>query len=237
MKRLITLLCLLALGIVLFGGCTKEKLVNSQSQAVNVTGIVNGWRCGIGDPYNNSGDVRYTTRHGWPATVKFVDDDTHHTYWADTDDSSVYNSVVVPGDYFAVIETRHAHPDTVWDISIATDTIIDFDILYEYTLADSIIFTFYYYSHPEDSLGIHIEMSHLRGLNGFSFGMLNLDSLIRIEVSGQFQDWYWVEYHVPTSPGVAPWMFMEKLLHYEAMGGGLPDRLYYDLGWIICLHK
>ncbi len=214
--------------------CTDEKIIKYEEPTVTVTGKVCGWRCAVRDPVNNSGsEHRYSVYTGLPATVKFVREDNCCTFSGQTDDSSVFSVTPEIGAYFAVIETRHCHPDTAYDISLANDTTIDFDIVYEYLTHDT-VFIEYFYPDSAESLGYETEWLYVYSFNDWVGDMLNLDGAERIFDTVAYTDWLLVTYHIPTRPEYAPWQVDDKAMR-ALHNQGLPESFHFYVDHYFCM--
>jgi len=233
MKKLILFSGVLALCGLLFVGCTEEKIIRYEEPTVDVTGTVYGWRCGINDGFNNSGDLRYTVNTGLPATVKMVREDNCCTFSGLTDDSSMFEIDAELGNYFAVVETPHGRPDTFFNINLTRDTVFRFDIVYDYFPWDT-VFVDYFYANPDDSLGFDEEWLYVYTLDQWSQGMLDLEGVRREIEEIDFSDWVMVTYCIPVKDGYAPWMVEAKVSKY-INENTVPPHFSFHTGIYFCL--
>jgi hypothetical protein len=215
--------------------CTKEKIVevSAEPPTVTVTGKVCAWYCAVGDYLNNSGpEHRYTVNTGLPATVKFVRNETCCTFSGQTDDSSQYVAKPEVGDYFAVVETYHAHPDTIMGISLTKDTVIDFDVVYEMAVGDTVYIT-YSYGTADDSAGYAAEWYYVDMFNTWIGDMLDLPNTERVFITLLDPNLF-VEYHIPVKPEYAAWQVWDKslmiMLFYD-----LPDNFDFNVARYYCM--
>jgi len=181
--------------------CTEERIIKYETAKITVSGKVYGWRCWDLLPY--------TEWSGNPATVKFIRTDNGCTYGDQTDDASAYTIWPEEGDYFAVIETRHCHPDTVFDITLTHDTVVDFEFHIEYIMGDS-VYVEYYYPNPADSLRQATERAYIDSFNLWIGDMLDPAGATRTENWFEGVGWLVVMYQVPTKPEYAPWQIVDR---------------------------
>lgn len=230
------LLVVAVMALILVSSCTKEKIISPTPTTYKVTGTVYGWRCYICDPVNNGGtEHRYSVITGFPAVVKLVREGSCCTVWDVTDDSSQFEIEAEAGEYFAVVETAHCHPDTIEDITINGDTTMGFHTLLEYLVGDTVIIN-YYYPNPSDTLGYDEEWRYIRYFNSWVDDLLNLDGTERTETYIKSMNWLNVDYHIPTKEGYSPWQIYDKSLRV-LNGHGVPENFRFYLTWYICMDK
>lgn len=234
MRRVILLLISLLAITAFFSSCSDDKIIKYENPTVTVTGKVYGWSCGTGDCRSISGsEYRYSVCTGLPATVKFIKQEDCCTNTCQTDDSSNYIAKPEVGDYFIVVETRHGCPDTVFSVTLKSDTIIDFKIDLEYKTHDT-VFVDYFYPDPIDSMGYQSEWLYIRSLDDRTGNMLALDGTNRVIYESVFSDWIVVCYHIPTKPEYAPWQVYINALPYLAISSMPPEFCFY-LDYWLCL--
>lgn len=230
MKRSLSIAAALAFTAICLGSCTKEKIVAPVVPKATVSGVVYAWRCDVCDWINNHGDVRYSVQTGRSATVKLVRADNCCTTIGATDDSSVYEIRAAKGEYNIVVETPYARPDTLYDITLTADTIIDLDFIYETQTPDTISI-WCKYDIADDTMYQSVERGYIYSFNQWIGNMLKVDSMVR-KVYGQFPPVIFMEYRIPTQPEYAPWQVEEKV-HY--VWGGMPDNMSFATDTYICL--
>jgi hypothetical protein len=221
----------LAVAALWLGSCTKEKIVAPVIPQATVSGVVNAWWCGIGDCVNNTGDVRYTVHTGRSATVKFVREGNCCTTFGGTDDSSVYEIRTAKGNYFIVVETPYAHPDTLYGVTLTADTVIDLDFVYETQTPDT-IGIWCEYASPDDTLDQSVELAAIRDFNQWIGDMLDVDSMGRRTYTLSPPEII-MEYRVPVRPAYAPWQVEEKA--QDLWAALMPDNMSFTLDGYICL--
>lgn len=222
--------------IVLYGCGDETTIINSSSKTVWVSGKVYGWYCMLhGGPNYGSPDHRYTVTTGIPAKIKFI----HLSglaYGGYTDDSSAYHWQLDPGPYIIVLETPHAHPDTVYNVALHKDTTIDLDLVYEYLTADTVNIDFFY-TVPAESLGYAQEWQYIQQFNQDCHYWLNPLGMKR-NIETFSTPWIIVNYRVPTVAGVAPWQVNDIVNEMRPLTGyGFPGTMGVFPDPYICLDK
>lgn len=231
MKSIIRTVVMLAVAAGWLGSCTKEKIVTPVVPQATVSGVVNAWRCGIGDCLNNYGDVRYTVSTGRSATVKFIREGDCCTTVGGTNDSSIYEIRTVKGNYRIVIETPYAHPDTFYGVTLTADTVIDLDFVYETQTPDT-IGIWCEYASADDTLDQSVELTAIRNFNQLIGNMLDVDAMAR-RTYALSPPTIFMEYRVPVRPAYAPWQVEEKAQDWWA--AMMPDNMSFTVDGYICL--
>ncbi len=230
MKRSIFIAIGLTMATLCLGSCTKEKIVAPVVPKAMVSGVVNAWRCDVGDCINNPGDVRYSVRTGRSAIVKLVRADNCCTTFGATDDSSAYEIRTAKGEYYIVVETPYARPDTFFDISLTADTAIDLDFVYEVQTPDTINILCVY-ENADDTMNQSVERQYVLSFNQWIGDMLNLDAMTKHSFD-LYTPTVYIEYRIPVRPEYAPWQVEEKV---HDVWGGMPRNMSFYTDTYICL--
>src|SRR3989304_6466073 len=133
MKSLL-IICVFFVGILFLISCEDETVpVASGNEPVEVTGTLYGWRCGVGDQFNNPPRdyCRFYTFTGESARISFIRDNGP-TYVTNTDEDSQYELSLDKGFYAVEVFTRYTWPpDTFYNVEVADyHDNIEFDIVY-----------------------------------------------------------------------------------------------------------
>jgi len=157
------------LAVVMVVSCTEEKIINNYHTGTQaeVTGSVELWRCGVGDPLNNnmfeshlfdyqtSGDsclITFTRLNG-----------LQYSFY--TGDSASIEVVLDRGPYMITLESRWTLPHTYSNVYVDNDTTIELDLVNAVLDPDTLMVSFRY--EPGDSMGAAWEWKKIRRLNGF----------------------------------------------------------------------
>ncbi|MEW6013881.1 MAG: hypothetical protein AB1690_01020 [Candidatus Zixiibacteriota bacterium] len=165
---------------VLFLSSCEEKIssVDSSSAPMTVSGTLYAWRCGIRDWFNNNlqADNRFYTRTGDSAAIRFF---AHgkpplSTF---TDQNSRFEFSLDAGIYNIEYLTGYSWPpDTIYDVSIASDTTIVLDMVLRSLDPLYLCFEFTYNQY-QDTLRIDEDWNCLKKLNQFMGGVLDIQGL------------------------------------------------------------
>lgn len=154
--------------------CAEERHPVGQlpTETVEVRGTVYGWRCGVGDMFNNPFDLelcRFSVNTGEEARVTFIGEDGFAAT-VETDESSDFSLRLKPGSYTVVVETGYSLPtDAVAKIQPQTgDTSLSFDVVF--CTLDPLNITFAFsYSGQTDRMDMAEEWEVLNRLNEYTY--------------------------------------------------------------------
>jgi len=232
--RLSSIMLLLIAAALIFSCSDDEKIVNIDDPDifnVEVTGTVYAYYCNPYQEYN--GSDRYTVSTGMKATIEFlrVGD---YSYIFKTDDSSNYEMQIDTGTYDIVLKNDHAFPDTIMNVEIAGDTVIDFEFLYATLWPDTLSLEFYY-NPDSDSLGESTQVALMNSLNGALGHILDIDQRIRRDHHGGYGS-YGVYYEVPFDTGYYFWeVWLAATSELEAAEHIFPYEMDVHFLPIMCL--
>lgn len=160
---------LIVLGIVGLS-CTEERTIICpvETETVHLQGVLYGWRCGVGDAWNNpwtKAERLFSSFAGESASITLIRDNGFTT-WFETDDSSRFDRYVSAGSYKLVIETGYSWPpDTILNIHLTPgDTLLELDIVYDVLDPERISFYFFYPT-INDTASIQQEFNAVLKLN------------------------------------------------------------------------
>jgi len=166
---------LLSSGLVVLAvaglSCTEERTIICpvETETVHLQGVLYGWRCGVGDVWNNpwtKAERLFGSFTGESASITLIRDNGFTT-WFETNDSSGFERYVSAGSYKIVIGTGYSWPpDTVSNIHLTPgDTLLELDMAYDVLDPERISF---YFSYPiiDDTAGIQQEFNAILKLNG-----------------------------------------------------------------------
>lgn len=211
MRRLLTAFAFATLFLVLMSGCDSEKPVKSDPPPVPefaVAGQIYLFRCyGRSDTNNNPPglDFRCTTVSGHPGRLTFVDTLTGET----TAVVCYSNGFIVRLDsavYDVIVESASSHPDTLFGVSVISDTLLSFDMDADY-IPGGVIEATILYNPATDSLGESRERQLLDSLfDLIAFGACDVASAQRriISIEG-LEPNLWVRYRLPVIDPFETW--------------------------------
>lgn len=122
-----------------------------------------------------------------------------------TNDSSLFTASIDTGIYSIVIESGHTFPDTLPNIRLVNDTIMDILIQIDYLSSDSINL-YFSYDKFSDTLGQESELQFLESLNG----QLN-NALILTDMKRKDYPWPAINYRVSIRDGIPVWAVSEAI--------------------------
>ncbi len=149
MRISFSIVALIGVLALILWSCDDNGGFKWQSQAT-VAGYIIASPCGCGYSWGPPPQP-YTPYTGRYAKITFYND--RGNYWGgQTDDSSLYGLKIPEGTYRAIIETPHSWPDTIANIVVNRDTVVDFCLKLDWQSPDTISARFTYLG-PPDSLG------------------------------------------------------------------------------------
>jgi hypothetical protein len=163
--RIRTLLAVSFLALLAASGCTETRYVAipADENMVKVSGVINGWYCGVGHdsnfPYN---ELKFAPHTGELPSIRFLYNDGAE-FAFDTDSASAFNRILPLGEALVIVETRYGRPDT-FQCVVQKDTSLVLDIVYETLAPDSMLISFEY-PRLQDSLLPAEEWAFVRRAN------------------------------------------------------------------------
>jgi hypothetical protein len=139
------------------------------------------------------------------------------------------------GTYEVILETAHALPDTLHDVFIGNDTLIDFIFYYQFLNPDTINLEFFY-KPISDSLGPLEELTLINKLNGRMGCVIGIDRAIRSAYSRHNRNVYHVTYRAPIDSNYYSWQVLltanSIVAAYEYC---FPEELDVHADYVYCL--
>lgn len=217
MRRLFSALSLASLLLIGTSGCDSKKPVKSDPAPVPefaIGGQIYLYRCyGKNDTNNNPPglDYRCTTISGHSGRVTFVDTLTGANTAVICDsngfivrlDSAVYN---------VILESASSHPDTLFGLSISSDTLLSLDLDADW-IPGGVIEATINYNPATDSLGESRERELLDSLvNLIAYGTLDIAAAQRriISIEG-LEPNLWIRYRLPVIDPLETWKVVEQV--------------------------
>ncbi len=210
MRRLFTAFALVSL-MICVGGCDSEKPTKSDplpEPEFAVAGQIYLYRCyGKNDTNNNPPgvDFRCTTISGHRGRLTFVDTLTGvHT--AVICDSNGFIVRLDSAVYDVIVESASSHPDTLFGLSIISDTLLSFEMVADW-IPGGVIEATIGYNPATDSLGESRERQLLDSLfDLIAFGACDIASAQRriISIEG-LEPNLWVRYRLPVIDPFETW--------------------------------
>lgn len=158
-RKLFGLPILSCLFLLIFQGCTEKKYIFVDNK-IELSGEVLAYFC----DYETWGrDERYSVATGKPAVVSFVSE-SGIIQSTTTDDSSSFMMFLDSGKFDVIVETGHSFPYTFPDVLISKDSILELAIPYGW-YDDDTVWVNFAYSSPNDTLGLAVEVEHIKRLN------------------------------------------------------------------------
>ncbi len=220
--------------LLFFQGCTEKKYILSDNK-IELTGEVLAYYC-YGEYRVPSYDKRYSVNTGRPAVVSFVSE-SGGIQSTTTDDSSSFRMFVDSGMYDVIVETGHTFPDTFPDVLITKDTILEFTIYFNW-FNDDTVWVYFVYSSPNDTLGLAVEVEHIKRLNYLIGGDFKeiFESREVIIYDFPFDTSVYVRYGMPVVQGAYVFDVSERsyiLLKTPELG--FPVGMFVEISFYACL--
>lgn len=210
--------------------CDESNLLVTSDAPVRVSGIVEARQCVSFTPIEP-----YAIEYQHYATLRFVRSDGT-IFSIRTDDSSMFAVSVDTGTYSVILESGHTFPDTLRDIRLVRDTVLDFLLTIDYLSADTINLQFSY-SITGDSLGRAAELQFLSILNVRLGDALQLDGANRVVTELSIIGRVVVNYRTPVREGLQIWSVSQSI-RYLTDNGIVTEPAKFSAGpdYFPCLH-
>ncbi len=192
-----------------------DTIIGNDTQ-IAVSGTIFGQSPG----WWHNGYRPYSSTTGLPAYVTFHKVGSCCYQSIETDSNSSFNVRVDPGTYTIVWHTAHSRPDTIVELVLERDTILDMNITYEYYIEDTICIEFLY-PVTQDSLGLQEEYRQMNQLDAYSGYMIDLANARRSIREISSMGIVIIKYYTPIKSGFHAWQ-VEDSYH----------KTLYRYGWV-----